>query len=109
MYPHVIVSLEPGDAVVFWKDVVYSGVAYKEDCNYKRFISIRPECWESFENAIFPVLVTGRQTFRMDSSGSRAMESFKDASLMRCVGTCAQESSNLNLKWLFNCNCILKL
>jgi hypothetical protein len=37
MYPHVIVSLEPGDAVVFWKDVVYSGVAYKEDCNYQMF------------------------------------------------------------------------
>jgi hypothetical protein len=26
------------------KDVVYSGVAYKEDCNYKCFISVRPEC-----------------------------------------------------------------
>jgi hypothetical protein len=52
MYPHVIVSLEPGDAVFFWQDVVYSGVAYKEDCNHKCFISVLPERWESFENAI---------------------------------------------------------
>jgi hypothetical protein len=28
MYPHVIVSLEPGDVVVFWQDVMYSGVAW---------------------------------------------------------------------------------
>jgi hypothetical protein len=107
MYPHVIVSLEPGDAVVFWKDVVYSGVACKEDCNYKCFISVRPKCGESFENAIFPVFVTGRQACRLDSPGSRAMAPFKDASPMRCVGTCAQESSNLKLKWLFRSNCIL--
>jgi hypothetical protein len=60
MCPHVIVSLEPGDAVVFWQDVLHSGVAYKEDCNYKCFISVRPECRELFENAIFPVFVTGR-------------------------------------------------
>jgi hypothetical protein len=108
MYPHAIVSLEPGDAVVLWEDVVYSGVAYKDDCNYNCFISVRPECWESFENAIFPVFVTGRQACRLDSPGSRAMDQFKDASPMRCVGTCAQESSNFNLKWLSTCNCILK-
>jgi hypothetical protein len=101
MYPHVIVSLDPGDAVVFRQDVMYSGVAYKEDCNYKRFISVRPECWESFENATFPVFVTGRRACRLASPGSRAMDPFKDASPMRCVGTCAQELSNLNLKWLF--------
>jgi hypothetical protein len=90
--------------VVFWQDVVYSGVAYKEDCYYKCFISVRPEGWESFDNAIFPVLVTGRQACRLDSPGSRAMDPFKDASPMRCVGTCAQASSNLNLEWL-KCNC----
>jgi hypothetical protein len=94
MYPHVIVSLEPGDAVVVWRDVVYSGVAYKDDCNYKCFISVRPECWESFENATFPVFVTGRQACRLDSPGSRAMDPCNDASPMRWVGTCAQESSN---------------
>jgi hypothetical protein len=44
MYPHVIVSLEPGDAVVVWRDVVYSEVADKDNCNYKCFISVRPEC-----------------------------------------------------------------
>jgi hypothetical protein len=61
-----------------------------------------------FENAIFPVFVTGRQACRLDSPGSRAMDPFKDASPMRCAGTCAQESRNVNLKWLFQCNCIFK-
>jgi hypothetical protein len=108
MYPHVIVSLELGDAMVFWQDVEYSGVAFKEDCNCKCFIRARPECWESFENAMFPVFVTGRQACRLESPGSRAIDPFKEASPMRCVGTCAQESSNLNLNWLFKCNCNLK-
>jgi ectoine hydroxylase-related dioxygenase (phytanoyl-CoA dioxygenase family) len=40
MYPHVTVSLEPGDAVFFWQDVVHNGVAYKEDCNNRCCISI---------------------------------------------------------------------
>jgi hypothetical protein len=74
MYPHVIVSLEPGDAVVFWQDVMYGGVAFKEDCNYKCFISVRPECWGSLENAIFPVFVTGRQACWLASIGSRAKD-----------------------------------
>jgi hypothetical protein len=107
MYPHVIVSLEPGDAVVFRQDVMQSGVAYKEDCNYNCFISVRPECWESFEIAIFPVFVTRRQACRLESPGSQAMDLFKDASPTICVGTCAPESSNFILKWLSKCNCIL--
>jgi hypothetical protein len=107
MDPHVIVSLEPGDAVFFWQDVVYSGVVFKEDCNYQCFISVRPDRWESFENAIFPVFVTGRQACRLDSPGSGAMDPFMEASLMRCVEICAQESSNLNMTRLFKCNYIL--
>jgi hypothetical protein len=53
MYPHVTVSLEPGDAVVFLQDVVQNGVAYMEVCNDRWCISVRLGCWESFENA-FP-------------------------------------------------------
>jgi hypothetical protein len=108
MDPHVIVSLEPGDAVFFRHDVVYNGVPHKEDCNYKCFISVRPERWESFANEIFPVFVTGRQACRLDPPGSRAMDMFIAASQMRCVEIRAQESSNKSLKWQFKCNCILK-
>jgi hypothetical protein len=67
----------------------------------------------SYQNAgsrlkmrLFPVYVTGRQACRLDSPGNRAMDPFIEES--RCVEICAQESSNLNLKWFFKCNCILK-
>jgi hypothetical protein len=90
MYPHVIFSLDAGDAAVFWQDVMNSGVAYKEDCNYKCFISVRPECWESLENAIFPVFVTGRQACRLCSrnvdSNSRSL-----IPMTRYVTRCSQQ------------------
>jgi hypothetical protein len=83
------------------KTLCIAGWPTRKTATTKCFISVRPECWESFEIAIFPVFVTGRQACRLDAPGSRAMDPFTKVSLMRCAELCAKESSNLNLKWLF--------